>query len=237
MEMMEILALIPARGGSKSIKKKNIVDLAGKPLVAYSIETAKASRLISRVVVSTDDTEIKTACLRFGAEVPFLRPVELAQDDTLDWPVFFHALRWLKREEEYSPDIIVHLRPTTPLRRWEDVDASIRLLMDNPMADAIRSVSPPIQNPFKMWTLEERHLIPLLDIEISEPYNQPRQKLPTVYWQNGYIDVTRRYTIIEKKSMTGDHILPYVMDNQFIIDIDQPLSLKWAEFLLAHGIY
>lgn len=234
---MDIIAIIPARGGSRSIPDKNITPLAGKPLIAYSIEMGKKSRYISRVMVSTDSEKIGKISVSYGAEVPFLRPTELAQDDTPDWPVFHHALEWLSMNEDYHPEIIVHLRPTTPLRRPERVDEAIEMLIQDPKADSVRSVSLPLQNPFKMWTLGQPYLKPLIDIGLSEPYNQPRQKLPTVYWQNGYVDVTRTRTILKKKSMTGDSILPYIMNGLFVVDIDYPFSLKLAEFLLKNEEY
>lgn len=231
------LALIPARGGSKSIHMKNIVQFCGKPLVAYSIEIAKKSRYISRVIVSTDSDRIRQISLSYGAEVPFLRPEALAGDDITDWPVFHHALQWLRQADNYYPETIVHLRPTTPLRKPEKVDEAIKLLIDHPDADSVRSVSSPVQNPFKMWTLSQPYLKPLIDIGVPESYNLPRQQLPEVFWQNGYVDVTRSRTIIEKKSMTGEKILPYKMDDISVIDIDQPFSLKLAEFLAEHATY
>ena len=234
---MEILGLIPARGGSQSIPMKNIAPLAGRPLIAYSIDMVRQSRLISRLIVSTDSEEIRDVSIACGAESPFLRPAELAQDDTLDLPVFIHALEWLDEHEEYRPDIVVHVRPTTPLRRPEFVDEAINTLIGDATADSVRAVSPPLQNPFKMWTLGDLYLEPLIETDIPEPYNQPRQKLPTVLWQTGYIDVIRTSTLIEKRSMTGDRILPYVIDQQFVVDIDQPLSLKLAEFMMEHGAY
>jgi len=232
-----VLALIPARGGSKSIPMKNIAPLAGRPLIAHSIEVARKCRRISRVIVSTDSEQIRQVSLSCGAEVPFLRPAEIAEDDTTDLPVFVHALRWLSDHEAYHPDIVVHIRPTTPLRTPERVDAAIEALIENPEADSVRAVSPPLQNPFKMWTLGDTYLEPLVDIGIPEPYNQPRQRLPTVYWQTGYIDVVRTSSLLEKESMTGDRILPYIMDEQFVVDIDQPFSLRLAEFLMEHGEY
>lgn len=232
---MNIFALIPARGGSKSIPKKNITLLNDKPLIAYSIEVANRSRHIARTIVSTDCTEIKDISLKLGAEVPFLRPAEYARDDTPDLPVFEHALRWLQDEEQYFPDIVVHLRPTTPLRTVEQVDNAIEALLANSQADSLRSVSRPLQNPYKMWTLSGEYLNPLMETDIPEPYNQPRQQLPTVYWHNGFIDVIRTQTILQKNSMTGDKIAPYVMDNPFVIDIDLKLSLKIAEILLKDG--
>jgi len=226
------LAIIPARGGSKSIPMKNITCLAGTPLIAFTIEVARKSRLVSRVLVSTDSEKIRDVSLSLGAEAPFLRPAELAQDDTPDLPVFLHALEWLSKNEDYHPEIVVHLRPTTPLRRVERVDEAIDLLVGNPEADSVRAVSPPLQNPFKMWTLGDPWLRPLVDVGVREPYNQPRQSLPTVYWQTGYVDVIRTSTLISKNSMTGDLILPYI-----VVDIDQPFSLKLAELFLEYGNY
>ncbi len=231
----EILALIPARGGSKSIPKKNIAPLAGRPLIAYSIEVALRCRRVSRVIVSTDSEEIRQASVACQAEAPFLRPADLAQDDTPDLPVFVHALEWLADNEGYHPEIVVHVRPTTPLRSSKRVDEAIEALLADPGADSVRAVSPPLQNPFKMWTLGDPYMEPLVDIGVPEPYNQPRQKLPVAYWQTGYIDVIRTATLLHKGSMTGDRILPYVMEEQFVVDIDQPFSLKLAEFLLEHG--
>ncbi|MFC1499363.1 cytidylyltransferase domain-containing protein [Verrucomicrobiota bacterium] len=234
---MNILALIPARGGSRSIPMKNIVDMGGKPLIAYSIEVALKSELISRVVVSTDSQKIADISRESGAEVPFMRPEELAGDTTTDLPVFQHALKWLNENEDYVPGIVVQLRPTTPLRRVKEVDEAVQLLIDDPDADSVRCVSNPVENPFKMWTIENTYLKPLLDAGIQEPYNQPRQKLPEVYWQNGYADVIRHKTIAEKNSMTGDKILPYILGQRFVVDIDHPFSLKIAELLLQNDLY
>ncbi len=216
---------------------KNIASLGGKPLIAYTIEVAKQCRLIDRILVSTDSERIRGVSLSLGAEAPFLRPQELAQDDTPDLPVFLHVLDWLRENEDHCPEIIVHMRPTTPLRRPEKVAEAIQLLIENPEADSVRGVSPPLQNPFKMWTLDQPYLKPLIDTVIPEAYNQPRQKLPTVYWQTGYIDVIRTSTILNKNSMTGDRILPYILEEQFVIDIDQPFSLKLAELFFQHGKY
>lgn len=235
--MPNILAIIPARGGSKSIPMKNLEPLAGKPLITYSIEVGHESQLVSRLIVSTDSERIRKVAVSAGAEVPFMRPKDLAADDTPDLPVFIHALEWLKENENYVPDVVVHLRPTTPLRRANHVDEAIKLLLDDPTADSVRSVSPPLQNPFKMWTKGDRYLAPLINISLKEPYNQPRQALPQVYWQTGYLDIIRTSTLVSRLSMTGDRVLPYFMDHQFVVDIDQYFSLKLAEFLLSHEEY
>jgi CMP-N,N'-diacetyllegionaminic acid synthase len=225
----EVLALIPARGGSKGIPRKNIIPLLGKPLIAYTIEQAKASRWITRTIVSTDDEEIASAARQYGAEIPFLRPAEYAQDFSLDFEVFEHALKFLQEKEGYRCELVVHLRPTGPVRRISLIDKAIQLMLENPEADALRSVSTPTLSPYKMWNIEEGYLKPLLSVEgIPEPYCMPRQKLPQVYWQNGYVDVIRPATILEKGLMAGNLILPFVT-NEPILEIDYRDSLPQVE--------
>ncbi len=235
--MFEILALIPARGGSKSIPRKNIRPFAGHPLIAWSIAAAQASEVVTRCVVSTDDEEIAAIARRYGAEVPFMRPAELAQDDTLDLPVFEHALAWLAAHEGYRPDVIVHLRPTSPLRKVWHIDQSVTMLLEHPDADSIRSVSPPAQNPFKMYRIGEDGLLRAL-VEVPglpEAYNMPRQALPQVYWHNGYIDAFWSDTITEKHSMSGTVILPFVLSPEDWVDLDTPEDWARAEERVRNG--
>jgi N-acylneuraminate cytidylyltransferase len=230
-----VLALVPARGGSKGIPRKNVREVAGHPLIAYSIAAGLASPRIDRVLVSTDSDEIAEVAKTYGADVPFMRPAELAADDTPDLPVFAHALGWLEKNEGYRPSIVVHLRPTSPLRQVSDLDRAIALLETEPRATAVRGVCEPFQNPYKMWRIGgDGVLSPLLQGEFAEPYNQPHQKLPRVYWQTGYIDVIRR-TTIERGSMTGDRILPLVLDADSWVDIDTPAALDYADFLIRAG--
>ena len=234
--MTEVLALIPARGGSKSIPRKNIRPFAGHPLIAYSVAAGLAAETVSRVLVSTDDEEIAEISRRYGAEAPFIRPAELARDDTPDLPVFQHALNWLAGYEGYHPDIIVQLRPTSPFRRVWHIDQAVLRLIERPEADAVRTVCVPFQNPFKMWRIEpDGFMKPLMNSEFNEPYNLPRQVLPEVYWQTGYVDATRIETILEKKSMTGDRILPLVIGAEEWVDIDSPDDWRRAERLLESG--
>jgi CMP-N,N'-diacetyllegionaminic acid synthase len=233
---MKILAIVPARGGSKSIPLKNIKKFCGKPLIVHSIETALNSPSVHRVVVSTDSKEIASISEKAGAEVPFLRPHEFALDNTPDLPVFVHCLEWLQENEGYEPDIVVQLRPTSPLRSVKMVEDAIRLMRGEPEADSVRAVCDPSQNPFKMWEIKsDGYLTPLVKTEIVEQYNQPRQRLPQVYWQNGYIDVVRRRTIMEKHSMTGDRILPLIVDSENIIDIDNELTFHIAEMMFERN--
>src|SRR5512134_3581554 len=129
--MTHILALIPARGGSKGIPRKNIRNFAGSPLIAWSIAAGLQANSVSRVIVSTDDEEIASVAREYGAEAPFMRPSDLAQDRTTDLPVFEHALKWLEDIEGYKPDIVIQLRPTSPLRPKDCVDSAVRTLIEN----------------------------------------------------------------------------------------------------------
>jgi N-acylneuraminate cytidylyltransferase len=229
---MKVLAIIPARGGSKGVPGKNIRPLAGKPLIRHTVDEAKKVSLIDRIVVTTDSHEIADA-VGEPSLVPFMRPTELAGDATPDLPVFQHALNWLAENEGYVADIVVHLRPTSPLRKAASIERGIQALIDDPAADAVRGVVEPNQNPYKMWRIgDDGALTPLLDAGIPEAYNQPRQSLPKVYWQNAAVDVVRATTILAG-SMTGRRILPLVMDEIESVDIDTYHDFMVAEALLA----
>jgi YrbI family 3-deoxy-D-manno-octulosonate 8-phosphate phosphatase len=234
---MKILALIPARGGSKSIPRKNIKQLAGYPLVAYSIAAAKQSKLVTRTIVSTDDEAIASIARRYGAETPFLRPSEFALDNSTDFPVFTHALRWLMENESYQPDVLVQLRPTSPLRPPGFVDKAIQILLDHPQADSVRGIIPSGQNPYKMWQVDDQgRMVPLLELPgVTEPFNAPRQELPLTYWQTGHIDVIRLSTILSKGSLSGDRIYPVYIDPGYAIDIDTLRDWKRTEWTIAQG--
>lgn len=234
----EILAIIPARGGSKGIPGKNIKDFAGFPLIAYSIIAGLQSEWVTRVIVSTDDEAIAQVARQYGAETPFSRPEQFAQDDTLDLPVAQHCLEWLAEHEDYHPDMVVWLRPTSPIRPLGCVDGAIRLLQENPEADSVRGIVPAGQNPFKMWTIdnETQKMLPLLGVAgISEAYNAPRQALPDVYWQTGHIDALWAKTVLEKHSMTGDFILPLMIEPRYTVDIDLPSDWQTAEQVVLNN--
>jgi N-acylneuraminate cytidylyltransferase len=234
----EVLAIIPARGGSKGIPRKNIKEFAGYPLISYSIAAGLHAETVTRTILSTDDEEIAAVARQWGAETPFLRPAELASDQALDLPVYQHALRWLEEHEGYKPDVVVQLRPTSPVRPVNCVDDAVNMLLANPDADCVRGVVPSGQNPHKMWRRDDTsgQLSPLLQVPgIAEPFNAPRQILPPVYWQTGHIDAIRPYTILKKNSMTGDKILGMVIDPQYTIDIDTPKDWARSEWLVWHG--
>ena len=229
--MTHTLAIIPARGGSKGIPRKNIRDFAGYPLIAYSIAAGQQARSVTRVIVSTDDPEIAAVAGEWGAETPFLRPAEFAQDNSTDLPLFEHALRWLALNEAYHPDVVVQLRPTSPIRPRDCVDRAVGILLAHKDADSVRGVVPAGQNPHKMWRLsgEDAPMKNLLDVPgIEEPYNAPRQSLPPIHWQTGHIDAVRAATILEKHSMSGSRVYPLIIDPRYTVDIDN--LNDWARY-------
>jgi CMP-N,N'-diacetyllegionaminic acid synthase len=228
---MEVLAIIPARGGSKGLPNKNILPLAGHPLIAYSVQAGLLSPSITRTIVSTDSPQIAAIAHSYGAEVPFMRPAEFAQELSTDLEVFIHALEWLRIHEGYVPDLVIQLRPTSPVRQVTIIEECISRLQQS-TADSLRVVTPAPITPYKMWRVPSEHepMVPLLTVEdIAEPYNQPRQILPPVYWQIGMLDVIRPEVISEQHSMSGQRLLPYVVGSHFAVDIDDLASFKKAE--------
>jgi CMP-N,N'-diacetyllegionaminic acid synthase len=224
-----VMALIPARGGSKSVPRKNLLPVAGKPLLAYSIMHAQACPSITRIVVSTDDEEIAAVAREHGADVPFKRPADAASDTATDFQVFRHALTWLAEREGYVPELLVHLRPTGPVRESALIERAVQLMLQNPDADALRSVGTAEQTPYKMWRIEGSFLRPLIELPgYPEAHSMPRQKLPTAYWQNGYVDIVRPRTILELESMTGNVVLPFVVEGK-IHELDYPDQIPALE--------
>jgi len=234
-EPREVLAVIPARGGSKSIPRKNVKRLAGVPLLAYSIAAARQSELVTRVLLTTDDPEIREVGRQWGAEAPFLRPPALALDEVPDLPVFQHVLDWLLENESYRPDIVVQLRPTSPFRPKGLVDQAIAALIHDQEADSVRAVCAPAQNPYKMWRPEGPYLRPLLSDAGREGHNSPRQGLPPLLWQTGQVDATRPETILLKGSMTGEKVRGVVVDPSYAVDLDTKPQWSLAEILATSG--
>ncbi|MCW5877423.1 MAG: acylneuraminate cytidylyltransferase [Anaerolineales bacterium] len=232
----EVLAIIPARGGSKSIPRKNALPFLGHPLLAYSVAAGVQAQRVTRTIISTDDAEMAELVRQYGAEAPFLRPAEFAQDSTQDLPVFQHALGWLAENEDYHPQIVVQLRPTSPVRPHGLVDEAVEILLNHPSADSVRGVVPSGQNPYKMWRVTEGEALqPLLTLDGNpEPYNSPRQVLPPAYWQTGHVDAIRAATIL-KGSMSGASIWPVHIDPRYAVDIDTHNDWKRAEWLAASG--
>ncbi len=229
---MEVLAVIPARSGSKSVIDKNIRPINGKPMLAYSIEHAKASKYVTRIILSTDSEKYAEIGRSFGAEVPFIRPSEFATDSALDIDVFRHALFFLKEKQNYFPDIVVQLRPTYPIRQPEDIDSMVEMLINDPNADSVRCIAPAKEIAYKMWRKSSNgRIIPLLD-DIDEAYNMPRQALPKIYYQNACIDVVRATVITEQNSMSGKNVLGYEMNHNFDIDTEQDFASASAYLTL-----
>ena len=230
---MNILGIIPARGGSKGVPGKNIKILAGKPLIAFSIAAAKSSNL-SKVIVSTDDEQIITVARDFGADVPFLRPDSLASDTAKSLDVGRHALLTMEKLDSMHYDAIMLLQPTTPFRTTEDINQAIELLLANPDADSVISVVD-VQghHPARMKYLEGGILI---DPPFCEAYeNQNRQELRPMYIRNGAIYLTKRETLLNN-SYKGKRCLGLVMSSSRSSNIDTLFDFKLAEWLYKENL-
>ncbi|MDP3793464.1 MAG: acylneuraminate cytidylyltransferase family protein, partial [Candidatus Uhrbacteria bacterium] len=217
------MAIIQARGGSKSVPRKNIKPLAGKPLIAWTIEAAKQAKTVTRVIVSTDDQEIAEVAKEWGAEVPFLRPAEFATDQAKSIGLLEHALNWLMEHENYHPDIVVQLKPTNPLRRAEHIDDCVRRFLSAPGHDALITVTLSPAHPLKTWKFEGEDLSPFIPEEVfglKEAAKQPRQSLPPAYVQNSCVHVIAPATILEKHSSIGTKIRGVIMTREDAINID-----------------
>ncbi|MBA4388470.1 MAG: N-acylneuraminate cytidylyltransferase [Verrucomicrobia bacterium] len=224
---MKVLGIIPARGGSKTVPRKNICLVAGKPLIVYSVECAKRSAGLARCIVSTDSPEIADLCRQAGADVPFLRPAELAGDATPTLPVLLHALDHLT--EAY--DAVMILQPTSPLRQPGDVDSAIRLLDSDPSADSVISVvKVGDHHPARMKQIRAGVLIDPPFAESME--GQRRQDLSEYYLRNGAIYLTRTQVLRQQGSLKGRKSLAYVMPEERSVNIDGQMDLLLAEALL-----
>lgn len=238
---MEILAIIPARGGSKSIPRKNIKLLCGKPLIVWTIEEAKKSKLLTRTIVSTDDEEIARVARAYGAEVPFMRPAEISGDLATDVEFLEHALEYLEQNEGYRPDIVVRLPPTSPLCTATHIDEGVSTLLNNPEADAVRPICEASKHPYKLWKLSEDSpwLEPFLSKSFTgfdEAQNLPRQLFPKVYMHTGAMDVMRTRTIREQHSTSGKKTAYFFMKPEDSVNIDYPIDFEIAEILLKKRI-
>lgn len=235
-KQVKILGIIPARGGSKSVPRKNIALLAGKPLIAYTIETASRSKLLDATIISTDDREIARVAEQYGGDVPFLRPPELAGDDSPDIGFLKHALEWVEDHRDWHPEILVILQPTLPFRMAEDIDKTLQFMIDQ-HCDSVRTLALPTQvTPFKMWFLDDPatgRMSPILKSDFYEEYltDVPRQKLRPAYWQPGIVIATRP-EFVRKGRMFGPDLRGFVIDSKNAHDIDEPADLEYAEYLI-----
>lgn len=231
---MKTYALIPARGGSKGVPKKSIAPLAGFPLIAYAIAAAKLSSKIDRIIVSTDSEEMAEVARRFGAEVPFVRPSEFAQDDSLDIEFVTHAIHWLKEKEGEAPDYFVQLRATTPLRIPADIDTAIESLHAHPEAGSLRSGHEIRESPYKLFGIKGEYFTGLFPQETRpEYYNLPRQSFPPVYQPDGYVDILKPQVIEETGMMNGDKILAFISPDTG--EIDTLKDFEFIEYKIKEG--
>ena len=234
--MLKVLAIIPARSGSKGIKNKNIKLFKNKPLIYWSIKQALESRYINRVICSTDSPEILKFAKKCGAECPFLRPKNISGDLSTDYEFIEHCLHFLKENEEYVPDIIIQLRPTYPTRKVKIIDNLLSIyIINRGRYDSLRTVINFEKSPYKMYSINNEILNPLFKTcynnnkLINEPYNKCRQQLPKTFLHNGYVDIMNSRTILKYKSVTGNYIYPYVMDKSEYHDIDTIEDWEKAE--------
>lgn len=233
MYIHKTLGIISARGGSKSIPRKNLYPLCGKPLIKYTFEAAKGSKYLSKILLTTDDEEIALLGKENGIAVPFLRPGNLSLDDTPTLPVIQHAVNYLEKSESYSPDIVVILQPTSPLRRSHHIDDAVELLI-NTNADSVVSVVevPHQYNPLSVMKITDERLVPFLENEDTQLLR--RQDKPKVYARNGAaVYAIRSATLKKYNNIFGADNRPLLMKPEESIDIDTLLDLKFAEFLLT----
>ena len=229
---MNILAIVPAREGSKGIPKKNIYPLCNTPLIYYTIKAIQRSKLITRAILSSDSSEVIKVAEDYGLEVPFVRPSKLAQDDTPALPVVEHAVKWLEETENYKADYIILLQPTSPLRTENHIDEALSILI-NSDADSIVSIVevPHSFNPYSIMKLQGKYLSPYL---LYDENKNLRQFKPVFYARNGAAIYAFTYNcLMNKHSIYGDKILPYLMEKESSIDVDDLFDLKLCEWILS----
>jgi CMP-N-acetylneuraminic acid synthetase len=229
---MEILGFIPARGGSQRVPDKNIKLLNGKPLIVYTIEAARQSKHVNRIVVSTDSEKIAETAREYGSEIPFFRPEDISKSESTEMQFLQHALAWFAENENYEPDLIVMLYPTSPFRKPQSIDLAVEKMIESPEADSLRSVKLCSEHPYKMWTIEEERLKAFVETEDSNVHTFSYHLLPTTYIQNASIYITRPRTIKNKRSYIGDTVIPLIMDESESIDINTPLDFQFAEMVM-----
>jgi len=231
--MTQILGLIPARGGSKGIPLKNIHPLAGRPLLAYTCQAALKSKMLSRVILSTDHKKIASVGERYGVDVPFLRPRKYSLDTSPSIDVVTHALKWLADEEKWIPDIVVLLQPTSPLRRSKHIDEAVELFISEQVDTVVSVIKVPHQfSPYSIQKLEDGLLKDYYQDELGfDRYR--RQNMPILYARNGPAILVSSGSVIKKcNGFYGDTILPFIMEEEDSIDIDNTFDLQLAECML-----
>ena len=220
-----IVSIIPARSGSKGVKNKNILEIGGYPLIAYSIAASNLSKNISKTIVTTDSKKIADISKKFGADVPFLRPKKISGDKSTDIEYINHAINWYKLNNKKIPTHWVLLRPTTPFRDPKIIDKAVKKIVDNKIATSLVSVHEFPESPAKMFGMKNSFLHGLSPFDPREEYfTLPRQSFPKTFFGNGYIDIILTKTVLEKKSMYGFNMLGFETDDVGEIDIKEDIE-------------
>lgn len=228
---MKVLGIIPARGGSKGVPRKNIRPLAGKPLIAHTIDVARDSGVFDRVVVSTDDREIADVARQFGGDVPFMRPARLAEDTTPTLPVLIHAVEWLRENDDYEPDLVAILQPTTPLRKLEHLREALDIFQKF-KPDSVVSMRevPGHYSPYWQFRLDTDSRATIFTDESFEHIVKRRQDLPKTYTRNGALYMFKTQLLFEEQpTFYGRDVRGFVMDNDSSVNIDSESDFEQAE--------
>jgi N-acylneuraminate cytidylyltransferase len=232
--MSNVVALIPARAGSKGVPHKNVKSLGGHPLIEWSIQACLKSNLIDRVIVSTDAQEYADLAIRLGAEVPFLRPQEISGDRSTDHDFVLHALNWFSLNGK-EPDLLVHIRPTTPYRNPELIDEAIKVFSCEQKATALRSVHEMSESAYKTFEIATTGQLKRLGADSTEldAANNARQQFPVTYQANGYVDVLSPHFIRSHGLIHGDWVIPFITPS--VVEVDTLEDFEHLEFLLNHN--
>ena len=230
--MSKVIALIPARSGSKGVPNKNTRLLGGYPLIAWSIMAAKKARSIDRVIVSTDSYEYAQLAIQLGAEAPFLRPAEISGDRSTDFDFIAHALDWFA-DNSGEPEYIVHIRPTTPFRDPAQIDAAVRLFQSSKVATALRSAQEMSESAYKTFEIAPEGQFKRLGADGTEldAANNARQQFPATYQANGYVDVLSTRFIRDNGLIHGDWVLPFITPT--VVEVDTEDDFALLEYQLA----
>lgn len=230
---MEVLAVITARGSSKRLPGKNLRELLGKPLIAYTIEAALKSKLLSRVILSSEDDKIIATAKKYGVEVPFARPAELAADETRSIDVMLHAVKYLEDKEGYIPGIVVVLQPTSPLRTAGDIDNAVQRHIESGADSVVSVVKDDHRHPLQAKKIEDDML---RDYCLDEEEGIRKQDLPPVYFRNGAFYSVKRDVLMNGHSLYGNVTRPYIMPLERSVDVDTEIDIELAELLLSQGL-
>ena len=230
--MADVVAIIPARSGSKGVPDKNIKLLAGRPLLAYSIAAARLTNNIDRVIVSTDSEHYAHIAREYGAEVPFLRPPEISGDNSTDYDFVKHLLDWMLINEGELPKYLVHLRPTTPLRNPAYIREAVERIRHDEYGTALRSVHEMSETAYKTVEIDRDYLKCICSGSFDlDAANQPRQVFPKTYIANGYVDIYKSSYVVKNKKILGDKVIAYVTPR--IFEVDTLEDFDYLEYQVA----